>query len=129
MTERFFPVSSIISSSTNILAPRRVLRHNSAVHNSAPGLKRGKTEICEGENLPHINSRIPGVMATAFLLAASVGSASAGQILNFSYTDREGDTFAGTLNGNLQSDNNTFLATSIGSLTLGVCPSIQNSHA
>ncbi|MGA2714111.1 MAG: hypothetical protein ABSG41_13475 [Bryobacteraceae bacterium] len=63
-------------------------------------------------------------MATAFLLAASVGSASAGQILNFSYTDREGDTFAGTLNGNLRSDNNTFLVTSISSLTLDTIPTV-----
>ena len=65
----------------------------------------------------HMQSRILGAFAAIFLLAVSVQSASAGQILNFSYTDLENDTVAGTMNGSLQSDNNTFLVTSMGPLT------------
>jgi hypothetical protein len=63
------------------------------------------------------NSRILGVLASVLVLVASAKSASAGQILNFSFTDLEGDTISGTMNGTLQSDHDTFLVSSIGPLT------------
>jgi hypothetical protein len=74
-----------------------------------------------------VYSRVFGAIAPVFLLAGFVGSASADQILNFSYTDLEGDTIAGTMNGVLQADDNTFLVTSMGPLTLDGSPTIALS--
>lgn len=67
------------------------------------------------------------VIAPVFLLAGYVGNASADQILNFSYTDVEGNTIAGTMNGALQADDNTFLVTTMGPVTFDGNPAIALS--
>ncbi len=65
----------------------------------------------------HPSARALAVLAASILLAASVKSARASEILDFSYTDGNGDTISGTMDGALQSDDDTFLVTGMGPIT------------
>jgi hypothetical protein len=60
---------------------------------------------------------ISGAVAVLFF-AASVQTASAEQIINYSYTDNHGITYSGQMDGTLQADNNTFLVTALGPYTV-----------